>query len=164
MILVFCSLILGLSTCHTTAPKRDYSALAKASVKMKIDITHKDNHKLYIESAGWIGTPYRVGGMSKSGTDCSGLTTQLYKSVYGKNLPRSSKDQKNACKTVSKRNLREGDLLFFSTDRSKKRVGHVGIYLKNGKFIHASTTSGVRINRLDEPYYVANWISGGRVH
>lgn len=153
-----------LSSCRTHAPRVDYQALAKASIKMKMNIDLNDNHKLYIESASWIGTPYRAGGTSKKGADCSGLTSQLYKSVYRKQLPRSSREQKEASKTVAKRNLKEGDLVFFSTDRSRKKVSHVGVYLKNGKFIHASTSLGVIINSLDEPYYIANWIGGGRIN
>lgn len=110
-----------------------------------------------------VGTPYRAGGDNKRGTDCSGLTCQLYKKVYHTKLPRSTDTQKKESNKITKRNLREGDLVFFTSSRSGKRVAHVGIYLKNGKFIHASTSQGVIISHLNEPYYTKHWISGGRV-
>ena len=162
-LLLFTVLVIGLSGCRTSAPKLDYKKLARASVRLGVDIGMEDNHKLYLEAAEWIGTPYRAGGDNKRGTDCSGLTCQLYKKVYHTKLPRSTDTQKKESNKITKRNLREGDLVFFTSSRSGKRVAHVGIYLKNGKFIHASTSQGVIISHLNEPYYTKHWISGGRV-
>lgn len=156
-------LILSLSSCRSVAPRLDYKALAKASVRLGVDINLEDNHKLYLEASEWIGTPYRAGGDNKRGTDCSGLTCQLYKKVYHTKLPRSTDTQKKESNKITKRNLREGDLVFFTSSRSGKQVAHVGIYLKDGKFIHASTSQGVIISRLNEPYYTKHWISGGRI-
>lgn len=65
-------ILIGLSSCHTSAPRLDYKALAQASVRLGVDIELQDNHKLYIHASEWIGTPYRAGGDSKRGTDCSG--------------------------------------------------------------------------------------------
>ena len=109
-----------------------------------------------------MGVPYRTGGESKRGTDCSGLTCQIYKKVYHTKLSRNTEGQKKESSKVAKRNLREGDLVFFTSSRSGRKVAHVGIYLKDGKFIHASTSQGVIVSRLDEPYYTKHWISGGR--
>ena len=148
-------LILSLSSCRSVAPRLDYKALAKASVRLGMDINLEDNHKLYLEASEWIGTPYRAGGDNKRGTDCSGL--------YHTKLPRSTDTQKKESNKITKRNLREGDLVFFTSSRSGKQVAHVGIYLKDGKFIHASTSQGVIISRLNEPYYTKHWISGGRI-
>lgn len=153
-----------LSSCGTSQRGLDYKALAHASKRLGMDIDYKDNHKLYLEAAQWIGTPYRAGGTTANGVDCSGLTTQIYRNVYRLQLPRSSRDQFKAVSKVNKKKLEAGDLVFFSTDRSRKNVSHVGIYLKKGKFIHASTSSGVIISKLNEPYYMNNWISGGKVN
>lgn len=136
-------LILSLSSCRSVAPRLDYKALARASVRLGMDINLEDNHKLYLEASEWIGTPYRAGGDNKRGTDCSGLTCQLYKKVYHTKLPRSTDTQKKESNKITKRNLREGDLVFFTSSRSGKRVAHVGIYLKNGKFIHAVPAKGL---------------------
>lgn len=64
---------------------------------------------------------------------------------------------------MSKRKLQEGDLVFFHDGRRKKTANHVGIYLKDGKFIHASSSAGVIVSRLEEPYYRKCWMQGGRV-
>lgn len=162
-LLALSGLIIMLSSCRTSAPRLDYKALAKASVRLGVDINLEDNHKLYTEAAGWIGVPYRGGGDSKRGTDCSGMTYQLYRKVYHSQVPRNTEDLKAKCSNIAKRNLREGDLVFFSSNRSRKKVAHVGIYLKNGKFIHASTSKGVIVSHLNEDYYTRHWISGGRI-
>ncbi len=156
-------LIISFSSCRTSAPRLDYKALAQASIRLGVDINLEDNHKLYMESADWIGVPYRGGGDSKRGTDCSGLTYQVYRKVYRTQLPRNTEDLKKKSNKVSKRNLREGDLVFFTSRNSGKKVAHVGIYLKNGKFIHASTSKGVIVSNLNEDYYTKHWISGGRI-
>lgn len=151
------------SSCRTSAPRLDYQALARASVLLGIDINLEDDHKLYLEAADWIGAPYRGGGDSKRGTDCSGMVYQIYRKVYRIQVPRNTEELKNKSNKVAKRNLKEGDLVFFSSNRSRKRVAHVGIYLKSGKFIHSSTSRGVIVSRLNEDYYLRHWISGGRI-
>ena len=161
-VLTILGLVVSLSSCRSAAPRLDYKALARASVRLGVDIRLEDNHKLYIEAAEWMGVPYRTGGESKRGTDSSGLTCQIYKKVYHTKLSRNTEGQKKESSKVAKRNLREGDLVFFTSSRSGRKVAHVGIYLKDGKFIHASTSQGVIVSRLDEPYYTKHWISGGR--
>ena len=141
----------------------DYQALARASILLGVDINMEDNHKLYLEAADWIGVPYRGGGDSKRGADCSGLVYQVYRKVYRTQVPRNTEDLKKESNKVAKRNLREGDLVFFTSSRSKNKVAHVGIYLKNGKFIHSSTSKGVIVSNLNENYYTKHWISGGRI-
>lgn len=159
-----CVILSSFTSCRTIAPAYNYRTLAKASIKLGMDIDRTDHHPLYIESARWIGTPYRSGGDNKRGTDCSGLTTQIYKKVYHIRLERSSEEQrKKNCHKIKKKNLKEGDLVFFSNQKKKREATHAGIYLKNNKFIHASTSRGVIISDLDETYYRKTWLSGGRV-
>lgn len=162
-LLALVGLAASLSSCRTAAPRLDYKALARASVRLGVDIDMHDNHKLYLEAAQWVGTPYRGGGNSKRGTDCSGLTTQIYKKVYHTRLPRTTGGQKQESRKVARRALREGDLVFFTSRNSGRKVAHVGIYLKNDKFIHASTSRGVIVSHLDESYYRKHWLTGGRV-
>ena len=163
ILFILMGLAVVLSSCRTSAPRLDYQALARASILLGVDINLEDNHKLYLEAADWIGVPYRSGGDSKRGTDCSGLVYQIYKKVYRIQMPRNSEELKDKSYKVAKRNLKEGDLVFFSSSRSRKKVAHVGIYLKNGRFIHSSTSRGVIVSRLGEDYYSRHWISGGRI-
>lgn len=131
-----------------------------------VRITPEDNIFLYNEGAHWLGVPHKMGGSTKRGVDCSGFVAIVFREVYGKQLARSSADMlKYNCKKVKRDKLREGDLVFFKTGRGGKRgvPNHVGIYLKNGRFIHASTTHGVVVSNLSEPYYTRTWLTGGRV-
>ena len=154
-----------LTSCGTRAPRYDFQSLAHAAVRLDMDIDEKDNHALYIEAARWMGVPYRYGGKTMRGVDCSGFVMNVFREVYGKSLARSSADMlKRNCRKVGRAKLKEGDLVFFRTGRGKRKVpNHVGIYLKNGKFIHASTSRGVIVSSLSEPYYVRTWLTGGRV-
>ena len=161
--LIPCLLVILLESCRTITPQVDYQELARASVRLGMDIDMNDNHALYVESAQWLGVPYRNGGTTEQGIDCSGLTSAIYKKVYRKSLERNSDDQrKKDCRKVKKSKLREGDLVFFHNGRKKKTATHVGIYLKDRKFIHASSRQGVIISTLDEAYWEKHWLSGGR--
>lgn len=136
------------------------------SKKLGIQIAEDSKYlSLYKEAAKWIGTRYRRGGTSLSGVDCSGFTGNIYKSVFDKNLDRCSSDIANSvAKTVEKDNLKTGDLVFFSTSRGRKGINHVGVYLKDNKFVHASCGQGVMVSSLDEPYYKRTWRKGGRMN
>ena len=128
-----------------------------------IDVSKDDNHRLYEEIDGWIGVPYEYGGNSKNGVDCSGFVVNVYGTVYGVKLQRSSElIYKKNCQNIKKSKLEEGDLVFFKSGK-KKKINHVGIYLKNNKFAHASSSRGVIISSLEEDYYKRNFMQAGRV-
>jgi len=142
---------------------RGYST-RELSNRLGIQVTSRDNYELYNTVAQWLGTPYRRGQSSIRGTDCSGFVMNVYRSVYGKHLARNSADILRVnCRSIPRQSLREGDLVFFATNRNSRRVSHVGVYLKNGLFAHASTSRGVIISSLDEVYYRQRWVSGGVV-
>ena len=137
------------------------SIIEKQYFKFREDDT---SSSLYDEINGWLGIPYKYGGNTKNGVDCSGFVCQIYKSVYHINLERNSSAifYKN-CKRIDKRDMKEGDLIFFSTRKKSRNINHVGIFLKDDKFVHASSSKGVIINSLDKPYYQKNYICSGRV-
>lgn len=147
-------------------PQYSNQTISKLSKQFGVRLTQADNITLYNNCSGWIGVKYRHGGNTKKGVDCSGFVSAVYKQVYGIGLERNSANilRKN-CAAIRKNNLREGDLVFFKTTGSGNRntPTHVGIYLKNGRFIHASSSRGVVVNSLSEAYYVRTWITGGRV-
>ncbi len=122
-----------------------------------------DQRKLVEEALTWIGTPYRYGGKSRTGTDCSGMTMVVYQDALGIALPRSSREQQQFCKSIKKSALDAGDLIFFSTGRDKSRVSHVGMYIGDNKFIHASGSRGVIVSDIGEKYYATNYHSSGHV-
>lgn len=138
---------------------------AVLSQKLGVQISKKDNIKLYRQAATWLGVRYRLGGTTKNGVDCSGFAGAIYKDVYGTKLHRSVDDiYHNDVKRIRRGRLSEGNLVFFRTDdKRKKRPNHVGIYLKDGKFVHASTSKGVEINSLDNVFYRKAFVKGGRV-
>ncbi len=107
-------------------------------------------NKLYQQYNQWRGTPYKYGGLSRNGVDCSGFVHQSYKSVFNVSLPRSTKDQITKGKRVYINELRCGDLVFFKTGYKTR---HVGIYVENGKFMHASTSRGVTLSNLRSGYW-----------
>ena len=124
-----------------------------------------DNVALYKEATTWLHVRHMDGGTSRNGTDCSFLVYSLYKTVYHKSIERNSAAMlSKSCKRISQSKLKEGDLVFFSTGgKSKSYVNHVGIFLKDTKFLHSSTSKGVIVSDLDEDYYRKTWVCGGRV-
>jgi cell wall-associated NlpC family hydrolase len=119
------------------------------------------NVKLYAFIDQWYGVNYKYGGISKSGVDCSGFCTVLYAEIYHKHIKRTTAALARESKKVSKKNLKEGDLVFFTIE--KKKNAHVGVYLMNNKFVHASSSKGVLISSLTNPYYIKTYNKGGRL-
>lgn len=138
------------------------------SEKLGIQLDNRDkeddkNMYLYAISSQWLGVPYRNGGITTKGIDCSGLTYNIYKTVYRKTIPRDTKGLEKEANKSTKNNLNPGDLVFFATSKDKNKTTHVGIYLKDNKFIHASTSKGVIVSDLDETYYKKRWRGGGKL-
>lgn len=168
LLIVFCGV--ALTSCGSKKPQHvalpaDFKGPKELERLYGVRISPEDNIFLYNEGARWLGVRHRLGGSTKRGVDCSGFVAIVYREVYGKQLSRSSADMlKHDCKKVSRAKLQEGDLVFFRTGGGRRKVpNHVGIYLKNGKFIHTSTSSGVMVSSLSEPYFQRSWITGGRV-
>ncbi len=108
-----------------------------------------------------VGTPYRYGGASPAGFDCSGLVYWSYGRL-GIRVPRTSSDQRRAARAIDPRTLEIGDLLFFDTD---SKTGHVGIYVGARRFVHAPASGGhVSIVVMDSGYYRGRLIAAGRLH
>jgi cell wall-associated NlpC family hydrolase len=108
-----------------------------------------------------MGVPYVLGGAGKDGMDCSGYTMTIYKNSVGKVLPRSSAEQSKLGKVVDLKDLKFGDLIFFNT--TGERASHVGIYLGDDLFAHASVSFGVTISSLQSSYYAKRFETARRI-
>ncbi|MDO3645144.1 C40 family peptidase [Mucilaginibacter sp. L3T2-6] len=127
---------------------------------MGVAMSATSNMKLFHFVYDWIGTPYRFGGDSRKGIDCSAFTKELYSSVFNMDIERNSRDIFSMVSPVKRDELKEGDLVFFKIH--SRRISHVGIYLGNDKFAHASSR-GVAISSLDDAYYKRYFYRGGRM-
>jgi hypothetical protein len=117
------------------------------------------NYSLFKVIDEWYGVRYRMGGSSKAGIDCSALMQVFFTALYGVALPRTAREQYKAARMISRTEIREGDLVFFNT---RGGISHVGMYLSNNKFVHAST-NGVAISSLYDGYYASKLIGVGRI-
>ena len=107
----------------------------------------------------WKDVRYKMGGTSKSGIDCSGFTQKVYKEKFGVSLPRTTVTQVDLGVEVKKSELIPGDLVFFKTSKTDK---HVGVYVGNGEFLHASI-KGIQFTKLDKPFYKKNYWTSRRI-
>lgn len=117
--------------------------------------------RLQAEMEKYLGVRYRYGGMNENGMDCSGFVARVFNDALDIKLPRSSAAQAKMGEPVSKANLKFGDLVFFKIRRN--RISHVGVYLSDGNFIHASTKVGVIVSSLSEPYYKRAYATARRL-
>jgi lipoprotein Spr len=116
---------------------------------------------LYEEIKKWNKTRYKYAGNTPNGIDCSGLVKKLCAATYNLKLEGSSADIYKMVDSIDKSDLTEGDLVFFKIRGN--RISHVGLYLKDGYFVHATTKLGVIISHLDEPYYKKYYYASGRI-
>ena len=150
-------------------PDVDYSAL----IDQEIENTNNNNlnsnfttlkEQMLMEIIKYLDTPYKYGGTDKNGIDCSAFTQLLYKDVLSINLQRSARLQFGEGEEVSdKSNLKFGDLVFFNT-RRRVKPGHVGIYIGENLFAHASSSKGVTISSLNLSYYSSRFMGARRIN
>ncbi|TCP94976.1 spr peptidase [Cricetibacter osteomyelitidis] len=115
------------------------------------------NKKLSQVFQEWHGTRYRLGGTGKRGIDCSAFMREVFEQAFGMSLPRSTSEQRHIGRNIAKSQLKVGDLVFF------RRNNHVGVYIGEGRFMHASSRQGVTISSLSESYWARNYTQSRRV-
>ncbi|MDO5395476.1 MAG: C40 family peptidase [Bacteroidales bacterium] len=158
---------LGMTSCHTT----------RGTSKQGTHASHKKPKKptksrpapktvadaLVGEARQWLGVPYKWGGNDYDGVDCSGFLVAVYRDAAGIPLPRTTALQQDHCIDIKKHELSVGDILFFSSKKSGKKVAHVGMYVGNNRMIHASSSRGVVEDNLAMNYYQQHFLGVGRV-
>lgn len=149
-------------------PTEKYNPSETNSLQVKygemMDVTPQalTNINLYDFIENWMGVRYRLGGNDTTGIDCSAFVQRLYEQVYCIDLVRTARGQFTLCKIIKdKKELQEGDLVFFRI--RSKRITHVGIYLANDRFVHASRSSGVMISNLNSSYWKRYFAGAGRI-
>ncbi len=119
--------------------------------------------KLLMEIIKYLNTPYKYGGNSTNGIDCSAFTQTVYHNVLSVDLDRSAREQyRQGIEVINKDSLKFGDLVFFNT-RRRVKPGHVGIYIGDDLFAHASSRNGVIVSSLDQDYYSKRFMGGRRI-
>ena len=131
----------------------------KYEEKLGISLPETSNIEFIKVIVPWLGSPYKYGGNSINGTDCSGFVSSIYSSFFKIELDRTSLLIFQNARKINKSEVKEGDLVFFKTDG--KKVSHVGITITPNHFIHASSKKGVVVNSLNEPYYSKNFVAFG---
>lgn len=116
--------------------------------------------KIMDQYASWKGVRYRLGGNSKRGIDCSAFVQRTFREQFGLELPRSTSQQEDTGHAIKRSKLRIGDLVLFRTGSTGR---HIGIYLGNDQFVHASTSSGVMISNLNDSYWNKRYREARRV-
>ncbi|MBA4422072.1 MAG: hypothetical protein C0390_03085 [Syntrophus sp. (in: bacteria)] len=141
--------------------RADIERRTKAKESLLGNWRNPDEPKLLVKAAmGFLGAPYRLGGSSIKGIDCSALVKKTYQ-FFNITLPRTAFEQSHVGLRVARGELVEGDLLFFNT---RRKLGHVGIYIGNNEFVHASSRKrGVRIDNLNTPYFDRRFVRAVRL-
>ncbi len=131
------------------------------SKKMGYDLSGDEDIRFLDIVDSWLGVPYKYGGCSKDGTDCSCFVSAFYNDYYNMTLPRKSEDMQKQSEEIEIAKLQSGDLVFFKIKSEK--ISHVGIYISKNRFVHSTTSKGVIINSLDENYYKTYFYKAGRI-
>jgi len=174
------SLIFALLVCLLSTVKAQNSKTSSSKPELKTEVSDPDNlasqffsqvmgvavsatsnTKMYQFIYDWLGTPYRLGGDTEKGIDCSGFAYKLYDKTFNTIIGNNSRNIFSMVNPINKTELKEGDLVFFKI--GSKSISHVGVYIGDNKFAHASSSKGVMISNLDEPYWQRYFYKGGRI-
>lgn len=147
--LLFAIFSLILTACSSTS---DTFGSSRKPIKGSINDPIMAIASLSEQQREWKGTRYRLGGNSKQGIDCSGFMQLTFRELFGIHLPRTTSQQAAHGTKIAKSDIRTGDLVFFNTGRGPNGK-HVGVYVKDGQFLHASTKGGVIYSDMNSPYW-----------
>lgn len=168
------ALVWGLASCgskrRVVGPPRNVTEISLEELigtdrnkKINDGVLSGDARAVIAEARTWIGTPYKYGGTTRRGVDCSALIMKSYLAGCNLKLPRTAAAQRQYSSKIKRDELLPGDLVFFTSRRKGNGVAHVGLYIGDNRIIHASSSRGVIISRLSEDYYRRHYHSAGRI-
>lgn len=164
--LLLFSCILAVGSCSVRSAPR-YTADATDSDSVVRELKERRGaspSRLVRVVEGYLGVPYKWGGTTRAGMDCSAFTRTVFRQTYGIELPRTSRQIYRVGRSVSRRqDLKPGDLVFFQNTFSGRGVSHVGIYVGKGRFAHVGVSTGATITSLDHPYFRVRYVGARRV-
>ncbi|MFP4520804.1 MAG: C40 family peptidase [Fibrobacterota bacterium] len=166
-LIVFLSALFLFTGCISTSPryrpegKRDYYKSKQPKRQSAGGLSSPQVNRMRSVIEKYRGIPYKFGGTTTRGIDCSGFTRAVFREALGVELPRNSRDQSLRGRRISFNRLQFGDLIFFRIN--SLRISHVGIYLGNGRMVHAGRHSGVAVVSLDKNYYRTRFAFGRRL-
>ena len=155
-----------LSACGTmrAAPRYTSSSGNQGVVKELVKRQQATPKRLQRVVDSYLGVPYKWGGTTRQGMDCSALVRAVYREAYGIELPRTSKQMYRLGRPIERRHdLQAGDLVFFRISSSGPGVSHVGVYMGKGRFAHASSTKGGIVVAFDQPYFKNRYAGARRI-
>ena len=163
----FYTILLGmfLVACSSVVPAPRYTRSSRSSVVRELEKRQRaDRSRLLKVVDSYLGVPYKWGGTTRQGMDCSAFTRAIVRETYGVELPRTSKQMyRLGYQVLDRSGLRPGDLVFFKDTYAGPGVSHVGIYLGDGRFAHASSSKGGTITALDAPYFHTRYAGARRI-
>ena len=151
--------------CLNVHPLPRYTHSVSTSIVEELqDRVNGGSKRLNIVVQSYIGVPYKWGGVTREGMDCSAFARAAFRKTYGIELPRTSKQMYQIGEPVAEpKRLKPGDLVFFKNTYSGNGISHVGIYLGEGEFAHASSSRGVTVTPMSNPYFVKRYAGGKRI-
>ena len=154
-----------LAACSSVPSSRPETMVSSDALTPSGDVVDMTNHaqvrsQLLEQLSEWEGVPYRYGGLSKQGVDCSGFIYLTFAEEFGIRIPRTTQSQVLKGKVIEQGDLLPGDLIFFNTGYNQR---HIGIYVGKKQFIHTSSSRGVMLSRLDNPYWQSAYWHSRRV-
>jgi cell wall-associated NlpC family hydrolase len=148
--LLACLTLLSACKTHRKVSQQEPNR-TRVDPKLGIELPDEINNQFIDEIKKWVNAPYKYGGTTRAGVDCSGFVQAVYKTVFNLSVAHQSEALYKKAKPVKQSELKEGDLLFFKIEST--RISHVGMHITREYFIHASTKKGVVLSSLNEPYY-----------
>ena len=149
---------------YTTPGKRADGAVTRELQTRQVAYRAGDRSRLLAAVDEYLGVPYRWGGTTREGMDCSAMTRAIFRRAYGLELPRTSRQMYRLGEPVGRRqDLLPGDLVFFRLADSGPGISHVGVYVGSGRFAHASSGRGGVIDELGDSYFARHFAGGRRI-